>query len=80
VLLVTHDGQLIASAPLDSVIGLGGTVQVSGIPGGTAASLYYLTVRAWNSSNPSGTLSRQWYSTPVDLRSASSANAQLTVN
>jgi hypothetical protein len=80
VLLVTHDGQLIASAALDSVIGVGGTVQVSGIPGGTAASLYYLTVRAWKSSNPSGTLSRQWYSTPVDLRSASSANARLTVN
>jgi hypothetical protein len=79
--LVTHDGQLVASAALDTVLaGGGGTVQVTGIPGGTAASLYYLTVRAWNSSNPSGTLTRQWYSTPVDLRSASSANAQLTVN
>ena len=80
VLLVTHDGQLVASAALDSVIGLGGTVQVSGIPGGTAASLYYLTVRAWNSSDPAAIFTRQWYSTPVDLRSASSANAQLTVN
>jgi hypothetical protein len=79
-LLVTHDGQLVASAALDTVIGLGGTVQVSGIPGGTAASLYYLTVRAWNSGDPSGTLNRQWYSTPADLRSASSANAHLTVN
>ena len=80
-LLVTHDGQLVASAPLNTVLsGGGGTVQVTGIPGGTAASLYYLTVRAWNSSDPSGTLSRQWYSTPVDLRSASSASAQLTVN
>lgn len=79
-LLVTHDGQLVASASLNIVLTGGGTVQVTGIPGGTAASLYYLTVRAWNSSNPSGTVTRQWYSTPVDLRSASSANAQLTIN
>jgi hypothetical protein len=79
-LLVTHDGQLVASAPLNTVLSGGGIVQVTGIPGGTAASLYYLTVRAWNSSDPSGTLTRQWYSTPVDLRSASSASAQLTVN
>jgi Domain of unknown function (DUF4382) len=78
VLLVSHDGQLVASAPLDSVIGLGGTVQVTGIPGGSSASLYDLTVRAWNSST--GAVTRQWYPTPVDLRSASSANAQLTVN
>jgi hypothetical protein len=78
VLLVSHDGQLVASAPLDSVIGLGGTVQVTGIPGGSSASLYDLTVRAWNSST--GAVTRQWYPTPVDLRSASSANVQLTVN
>jgi hypothetical protein len=78
VLLVSHDGQLVASAALDSVIGLGGTVQVTGIPGGSSASLYDLTVRAWNSST--GAVTRQWYPTPVDLRSASSANVQLTVN
>jgi Domain of unknown function (DUF4382) len=78
VLLVSHDGQLVASAALDSVIGLGGTVQVTGIPGGSSASLYDLTVRAWNSST--GAVTRQWYPTPVDLRSASSASVQLTVN
>jgi hypothetical protein len=78
VLLVSHDGQLVASAPLDSVIGLGGTVQVTGIPGGSSASLYDLTIRAWNSST--GAVTRQWYPTPVDLRSASSANVRLTVN
>jgi hypothetical protein len=79
-LLVSNGGQLVASAALDTVLAGGGTVQVTGIPGGTPASLYYLTVRAWNSSDPSGTLTRQFYSTPVDLRSASSASAQLTVN
>jgi hypothetical protein len=78
VLLVSHDGQLVASAALDSVIGLGGTVQVTGIPGGSSASVYDLTVRAWNSST--GAVTRQWYPTPVDLRSAPSANVSLTVN
>ena len=78
VLLVSHAGQLVASAPLDGVIGLGGTVQVTGISGGSSASLYDLTVRAWNSST--GAVTRQWYPTPVDLRSAASANVQLTVN
>jgi len=78
VLLVSHDGQLVASAALDSVIGLGGTVQVTGIPGGSSASLYDLTVRAWNSGT--GAVTRQWYPTPVDLRSAPSANVGLTVN
>lgn len=79
-LLLSNGGQLVASASLNTVLASGGTVQVTGIPGSTATSLYYLTVRAWNSSNPSGTLSRQFYSTPVDLRSAASASAQLTVN
>lgn len=79
-LLLSNGGQLVASAALDTVLPGGGSVQVTGIPAGTAASLYYLTVRAWNSSDPAGTLTRQFYSTPVDLRSASSASAQLTVN
>jgi hypothetical protein len=79
-LLLSNGGQLVASAALNTVLANGGTVQITSIPGGTPASLYYLTVRAWNSSDPSGTLSRQFYSTPVDLRSASSASAQLPVN
>ena len=78
-LLLSNGGQLIASAALNTVLATGGTVQVTGIPGGTPTSLYYLTVRVWNSSNPAA-FSRQFYSTPVDLRSASSASAQLTVN
>jgi hypothetical protein len=78
-LLVSHDGQLIASAALDAALQSGGgTVQI-GVPGGASASLYYLTVRAWSSSDPQGTLTRQWFSTPVDLRSASSASVDLTV-
>jgi hypothetical protein len=37
-------------------------------------------VRAWSSSNPSGTLTRQWYPDAVDLRSASPANVQVSIN
>ena len=50
--------------------GSGGTVTVSGVPAQTSSALYYLSVRAWNSSDPSGTLQRQWYPTAVDLRSS----------
>jgi hypothetical protein len=78
-LLVAHESQLVATVPLNSVIGSGGTVQVP-VPAENASSLYYLTVRAWNSSNPSATVQRQWYPTAVDMRSSASGVAQLTVN
>jgi hypothetical protein len=79
--MLSQNGQLVASAALDAALKAdGGTVTLSGVPGGTPTSLYYVTVRAWSSSDPSGTLTRQWYSTPVDLRSATSASVALTVN
>jgi hypothetical protein len=80
--LVAHDGQLVATAPLDAVFasGSGGTVTVSGVPAETSAALYYLSVRAWNSSDPSGTLQRQWYPAAVDLRSSPSGSIELAVN
>lgn len=80
-LMLSQNGQLVASAPLDAALQAGGgTVQLAGVPGGTPSSLYYLSVRAWNSSDPSGTLTRQWYPDAVDLRSASSANVALSIN
>lgn len=79
-LMLSQNGQLIASAPLDAALTAGGTVQLAGVPGGTPASVYYVSVRAWNSSDPSGTLARQWYPAPVDLRSATSASVQLNVD
>lgn len=79
-LLVSHNGQLIASQPLDAALTGGGSVILNGLPGGTSGSLYYLSVRVWKSSNPAGTLARQWYPTAVDLRSASSASVQLSIN
>ncbi|HEV2227546.1 MAG TPA: DUF4382 domain-containing protein [Steroidobacteraceae bacterium] len=80
-IMLSQNGQLIASAPLDAVLASGGgTVQLTGVPGGAATSVYYVSVRAWNSSDPSGTLTRQWYPDALDLRSATSASFQLTVN
>lgn len=80
-LMLSQNGQLIASMPLDAALAAGGgTVQLAGIPGGTSGSLYYLTVRAWNSGDPAGTLTRQWYPGAIDLRSALSGSAQLTID
>jgi hypothetical protein len=77
-LMLSQNGQLIASAPLDAALAAGGgTVQLNGVPGGTPASIYYLSVRQWTAD---GTVARQWYPTPVDLRSSASANVQLGVD
>jgi hypothetical protein len=81
-LLVSQNGQLVATTPLDSVFasGASGTVKVSGVPAQTPTALYYLSIRAWNSSEPSTTLHREWYPTPLDLRSSASGSSELTVN
>jgi Domain of unknown function (DUF4382) len=81
-LLVSQNGQLVAIASLNSVFasGTAGTVTVSNLPAETTTAVYYVSVRAWNSSDPSITLSRQWYPTPLDLRSSASASTDVTVN
>jgi hypothetical protein len=77
-LMLSQNGQLIATAPLDAALASGGgTVQLNGVPGGTPASIYYLSVRQWSAD---GTVARQWYPTPVDLRSSGSANVQLSID
>jgi hypothetical protein len=42
--------------------------------------LYYLSVRAWKSSNPSTTLTRRWYPSAIDMRSGLSGILALTIN
>jgi len=81
-LLVSQNGQLVAIASLNTVFasGAAGTVTVSNLPAETTTAVYYVSVRAWNSSDPSTTLSRQWFPTPLDLRSSASASTELTVN
>ena len=88
-LMLSQNGQLIASAPLDpALVAGGGTVQLAGVPAGTPASVYYVSVRAWCSGatgakctgTPTGTLTRQWYPDAVDLRSARSASVDVGIN
>jgi hypothetical protein len=83
-LIVTHDGAVIGTSALDTAL-TGGTVVVNGLPGGGAGSslssaLYYLSVRVWKSSDPAGTLSRQWYPSAVDLRNGSATGIALTID
>jgi hypothetical protein len=80
-LLVSNNGQLVATASLNNVLAAGGgAMQLTELPGGTSSSLFYVTVRAWSSSNPSHTVTRQWSDTALDLRSASSASIEVTLN
>jgi len=80
-LLLSHNGALVVSAPLDAVLsqGTGGIVTVPGLPAGTPDALYYATVRAWKSTDP-GSVQRQWYPQVIDLRSSTSGSIALTVN
>jgi hypothetical protein len=80
-LLLSHDGTLIAAAPLDAVLsqGTGGVVTVANLPSGTPDALYYATVRAWKSTDP-GTVQRQWYPQAIDLRTSTGSSITLPVN
>jgi len=79
-LLVSHDGTLVATASLaPAFTGAGAIVRVTGLPAGTSTALYYLSVLAWNQSNPAA-VHRQSYPTAIDLRGSSSGVVQLTVN
>ena len=79
-LIVAHEGTVVGTVALDSVLAQGGGNVTAVVPAGTAANLYYVSVRVWNSRNASGTLRRQWYPTAVDLRSSTSGSIALTIN
>ncbi|HUL18995.1 MAG TPA: DUF4382 domain-containing protein [Steroidobacteraceae bacterium] len=79
-LLISHEGTLVASVALDSVLARGGGTVSATVPAGTPAAYYYLSVRVWNSRNPAGTLSRQSFPTVLDLRASSSATLPVTIN
>jgi hypothetical protein len=79
-LLVSHEGMLVASVPLDTVLSKGGGTVAATVPAGTPSSFYYLSVRVWNSSNPANTLSRQSFPSALDLRSSSSATVPVTID
>jgi hypothetical protein len=86
-LIISRGGAIVATASLDPLLsqGGGGTLAVNGIPGGSsstsfAAALYYISVRTWNSANPAGTLNRETYPNPADLRNGSISGYALNID
>jgi hypothetical protein len=81
-LLITHDGAIIQTVQIDAALDqlLGATSDIEDLPAGDAADLYYLSVRAWNSKDPAGTLHRQSGITAADLRAGSIAGAVAIIN
>ncbi len=87
-LIISHDGAIVATAALDSVLARSGAsnLAISGLPGGGApfgvfsSGLYYVSVRAWNSANPPGTLTRESFPAPLDLRGGVIGPYSLTIN
>ena len=79
-LLLTHNGTLVASTPIDAVLKAGGNVTLSAVPAGTPDAVYYVAVRAWLSSDAAGTLHRQSVAGALNMSSSSSGAVQLTLN
>jgi hypothetical protein len=86
-LIVTHNGAVISTVPLDAALAgsaTSTTVNVTGIPASSSSAfdrgLYYLEAWAWNSADPKGKFTRQPVSAAVDLRSALTANVTVTLN
>jgi hypothetical protein len=83
-LLVTHDGAVVAAAPLSAALAGGQSSSVVNVPGLPSSAfergLYHLEAWAWNSANPESSFARQPVSGAVDLRAVPTANAEITVN
>lgn len=83
ILLVTHDGAIVAAASLAPVLAgarPGGAVTVAGVPAGLDRGLYFLEAWAWSSANAQGSFTRQSVAGAADLRTAPAASAAVTLN
>jgi hypothetical protein len=84
-LILSQNGAIVAVTPLGVVLDQSsGTVTFSRVPGGTssqtlASGVYDLSAWVWNSSNPSGTLSRQSSPASVDLSTGAASGATITI-
>jgi hypothetical protein len=83
-LILSANGAIIAVASLSAVLNeSAGSVTFTNVPGGTSDNLlstnYNLSAWVWNSSNPSGTLSRQSSPTAINM-SGGSTNASITID
>jgi hypothetical protein len=85
-LILSQNGAIIAVAPLGTVLDQSsGSVTFTRVPGGTSSQtlgtgVYDLSAWVWNSSNPSGTLSRQSSPTSADLSSGTATGASITID
>jgi hypothetical protein len=85
-LFLTYNGALIASAPLNAYLsGAQTTLNLPALaPGGGAsaryaAGVYNAEIWAWNSSNPTGTLTRSPVATPIDLSAGNATGVALNI-
>jgi hypothetical protein len=78
--LVSSNGTLVGSAPLGTGFSSGtASVTVSGLPAQLSSAAYYVTVRAWNSSDPA-VVTRQWSDQLVDMRAATSGSVSINLD
>jgi hypothetical protein len=85
VLLVTHNGAVVAAAPLAGQLGQPAPAVSIGVPAGTpsaefARGLYFLETWAWSSANPVASFTRQPANTAVDVRAAPQATVEIPLN
>ncbi|MGH8260418.1 MAG: hypothetical protein ACREUG_12100, partial [Steroidobacteraceae bacterium] len=85
-LLLTQNGALVAVMPLDPYLGSAqsSATLFSSVPGGSAGStfsdgLYFAEAWVWSSSDPSGTLSREPQTAPIDLRGGSATGVTISI-
>jgi hypothetical protein len=81
-LVLTQGGALVAVAPLDAYLGAAksSATLFASVPGGSSMSVYYAEAWVWNSSDPSGTLSRQPLSTPIDVSSGNATGVAISID
>ena len=85
-LVLTHDGAMIATAPLDSYLShaQSSATFLDSLPGGGsggtyASGLYDAEVWVWNSTAPTVTLTREPSANPIDVRSGSASGVTLNI-
>jgi hypothetical protein len=84
-LMITHDGAIVATAPLDSALtqSAASTLTITGLPAGVTtldSALYYVSVRVWNSADATSKLNRVIYPTALDLTPGGTVAYSLTIN
>ena len=87
VVVITHDGAIVSTTPLESLLvpqQASGTLTIGSIPAGASGATldggtYYAEVWVWNSSDPALTFVRQPAAGLIDLRATNAASLTLTI-